>query len=88
MERDRSWFDKLTTNGIRPVRPEPVEGRLGRSEFFRTLYDFSVAEFIQIRAEGLPENALAIYASATLPILVSLASKTEGDLHISSFAIS
>ncbi len=88
MERDRSWFDKLTTNGIRPVRPSPVEGRLGRSELFRTLYDFSVAEFIQIRAEGLPANALAIYASATPPILVSLAIKTEGDLHISSFAIS
>jgi hypothetical protein len=24
----RSWLDKLTTNGTRPVRPEPVEGRL------------------------------------------------------------
>ena len=24
----RSWFDKLTTNGlVAPVRPEPVEGR-------------------------------------------------------------
>ncbi len=61
MERVRSWFDKLTTNGIRPVRPSPVEGRLGRSEFFRTLYDFSVAEFIQIGAEGLPLDDVAIW---------------------------
>ena len=69
MERDRSWFDKLTTNGIRPVRPEPVEGRLGRSEFFRTLYDFSVAEFIQIRAEGLPleDVATLVFSYTTYP---------------------
>ena len=61
MERDRSWFEKLRANGSDSVRPELVEGRLGQSEFFRTLYDFSVAEFIQIRAEGLPLDDVAIW---------------------------